>query len=623
MNQLKKFLEYKAYQLRLASLIMTSKAGSGHPTSCLSAADLVAALFFYAMQFDPHNIDNPDNDRFILSKGHAAPLLYAAWKELGLLTDEELYTYREFGSSLEGHPTRRFKYAEAATGSLGMGLSIGAGIALSALMDKRSFYTYVLLGDSELTEGSIWEAAEIASYYKLHNLVALADCNRLGQTGETIHGYHLERYSAKFEAFGWHTIMIDGHDMNQVMGALDKAREEKHPTIILAKTIKGYGISEVENKNGYHGKAFAQQEMDSILKELDQRFPGQASYKSNFDWKPSIPRKTADMSESCMGVAVQEPEYIIGQMLATRKAYGQALVAVGKRCKQVVSLDAEVKNSTYAQTFDEAFPDRFIQCFIAEQNMVGMGIGLQSRGKIPFISTFAAFMSRAHDQIRMAAIGTCPLRCCGSHAGVSIGQDGPSQMGLEDIALMSALPGSVVLYPADAVSTYRLVEQMLEYNQGISYLRTTRPDTPVIYGDKEEFPIGGCKVLRSTDHDRVCIVAAGITLFEALKAADHLASENIAVSVIDLYSVKPLDRETLLKVALSSGNKIITVEDHYIQGGIGEQVCYALRNEKLTITCLAVTELPRSGKPEELMAWAGIDAEAIVKAVKKSCVKTL
>ncbi len=616
MNQLKLFLEYKAYKLRLESLVMTAKAGSGHPTSCLSAADLVAAIFFYAMQFEPRNFNNPDNDRFILSKGHAAPLLYAAWKELGLLTENELYTYRQFGSTLEGHPTRRFAFAEVATGSLGMGLSIGAGIALSALADKREFNTYVLLGDSELTEGSIWEAAELASYNKLHNLIAIADCNRLGQTGETIHGYHMERYSAKFEAFGWHTIIIDGHDMTQIMGALDKARHEKHPTIILAKTIKGYGISEVENKNGYHGKAFVQTDMDSILKELDQRFAHAASYKSDFEWKPHIPKKAIEDSQSCVGVSVDEPVYKMAQMVATRKAYGQALAAIGKSCKQVVSLDAEVKNSTYAQLFEEVYPDRFFQCFIAEQNMVGMGIGFESRGKIPFISTFAAFFSRAYDQLRMAAIGTAPLRCCGSHAGVSIGQDGPSQMGLEDIALMSALPNSVVLYPGDAVSTYHLVQQMLEYNQGISYLRTTRPETPVIYNNTEEFHIGGCKVLRSTDHDKVCIVAAGITLFQALKAADQLISEGLAVSVIDLYSIKPLDRETLLKVAHSSGNKVVTVEDHYLQGGIGEQICYALRNENIKISCLAVTELPRSGKPEELLAWAGIDSASIIKTVK-------
>lgn len=617
MNQLKKFLEYKAYQLRLKSLMMTSKAGSGHPTSCLSAADLVAAIFFHAMTFDPHDKNNPENDRFILSKGHAAPLLYAVWQELGAIPEAELYTYRQFNSTLEGHPTRRFAYAEAATGSLGMGLSIGAGIALSAKLDQRQFDTYVLLGDSELTEGSIWEAAELASFYRLDNLIAIADCNRLGQTGETIHGYHLERYAAKFQAFGWHTIIIDGHDMNAIIGSLDKAVQESLPTIILAKTIKGYGVHEVENKNGYHGKPFPQTEVDSLEKELEKRFPHAAAYSGGYSWQPRIRTITQQADLLCAIDRIKKPAYTKGQMVATRRAYGQALVDVGQSCKTVVSLDAEVKNSTFAQLFEDAYPDRFIQCFIAEQNMVSMAVGLQSRGKIPFVSTFSSFFSRAFDQLRMAAIGTSPLRCCGSHAGVSIGQDGPSQMGLEDIAYMSVLPGSVVLYPCDAVSTHQLVTQMLEYNQGISYLRTTRPETPVLYDNNEEFYIGGCKVLRSSDHDKACVVAAGITLFEALKAYEKLQAEGIAISVIDLYSIKPLDRATLLKIARSSGTRIVTVEDHYIQGGIGAQVCYALRNENVSVTCLAVTEVPRSGKPEELMAWAGIDAAAIIKAIKQ------
>jgi transketolase len=616
-NRLKKFLEFKAYQLRLKSLLMTSKAGSGHPTSCLSAADLVASLFFYSMKFDPADRNNPDNDRFVLSKGHAAPLLYAVWHELGRVSESELYTYRQFESVLEGHPTRRFEFSEAATGSLGIGLSIGAGIALSARMDKRDFKTYVLLGDSELSEGSIWEAAEIASYYKLHNLIALVDCNRLGQTGETMHGHHIERYVAKFEAFGWHVLSVDGHDMTQIMGALDKARQSIMPCILLAKTIKGYGLEQVENKNGFHGKAFAQTEVNALEQELAYRFPRAAEFDDKtYTWQPQLPAQTSNEADSCIGVSARAPRYTLGQMVATRRAYGQALEEVGGVCSQVVSLDAEVKNSTFAQIFEKSYPERFVQCFIAEQNMVGMGVGLQSRGKIPYISTFAAFFARAYDQLRMAAIGACSLRCCGSHAGVSIGQDGPSQMGLEDIAYMSALPNSVILYPCDAVSTYHLVNKMLEYNQGISYLRTTRPETPVIYDNKEEFIIGGCKVLRSSKQDSVCVVAAGITVFEALKAYETLAREGIYISVIDLYSVKPLDKHTVLSIARASGNKVITVEDHYRQGGIGSQVCYALRNESIHITCLAVTALPHSGKPQELMAWAGIDADAIIKAVK-------
>ena len=619
MSELRKYLEYKAYGLRVESIIMTSKAGSGHPTSCLSAADLVAAIFFYAMHFDPHNFDNPDNDRFILSKGHAAPLLYAAWKELGLITQQELYTYRQIDSRLEGHPTLRFPYAEAATGSLGMGLSIGTGMAISALRDWREFHTYVLLGDSELSEGSIWEAAEIASYYKLCNLIAVVDVNRLGQAGPTMHEYHMERYRAKFEAFGWRAIVIDGHDMYQIMKALEKAREESdQPAVILAKTIKGYGVESVENKNGYHGKPFAQQEVTEILQQMETRFADAAHYKHTYDWQPQIPETTQKKEEPCIGASIMPPAYTLGTMVATRHAYGQALADLGSACPGIFSLDAEVSNSTFAEIFQKKFPERFVQCFIAEQNMVSMAVGMQRLGKVPFVSTFSAFLTRAHDQLRMAAIGTAALRVCGSHAGVSIGADGPSQMGLEDIGFMCALPGSAVLYPSDAVSTHRLMEQMVEYNQGISYIRTTRGATPIIYELDQKFVIGGCHVLKTTGHDSACIIAAGITLHEALKAYDILKQKGISVSVIDLYSIKPLDKKTIVATAKSSGKRIITVEDHYLEGGLGEQVCYAVRNTGISVDCLAVTQLPRSGKPQELMALMGIDADAIVKAVTKS-----
>lgn len=615
-NTIKRYLESKAAELRLDSIVMTTIAGSGHPTSCLSAADLVAAIFFYAMRIDSDNFTNPNNDHFILSKGHAAPLLYAAWKQLGAVSQEQLYTYRKFGSNLEGHPTRKFPFAEAATGSLGMGLSIGAGIALTALLDHKDFRTFVLLGDSELTEGSIWEAAEISSYYKLNSIIAIADINRLGQTGETIHGYHIERYSAKFEAFGWQTIIINGHDMYQIMQALDRAvKSTQQPTIILAKTIKGYGVKSVENKNGFHGKAFSQEETNEIITHLEKRAP---TTKLNYSHAGQPSMSSTQNSESCIGKTAASPHYKINTLIATRRAYGDALVCAGNICNQVMSLDAEVKNSTFAEIFEQAYPDRFIQCFIAEQNMVSMAVGLQSQGKIPFVSTFAAFFSRAHDQLRMAAIGESAIRCVGSHAGVSIGADGPSQMGLEDISLFSCLPGSAVLYPCDAVSTHYLVNQMLEYNQGISYLRTTRMATPVIYANDQEFVIGKCIILKKSDHDQACIIAAGVTVHEALKAYDRLAPEQISISIIDLYSIKPLDIETLITTAKNSGNIIITVEDHYMQGGIGEQICYALKNSDISIHCLAVTQLPRSGKPEELMAWANIDAAAIVKTVKKA-----
>lgn len=617
LHGLKKFLEHKAYKMRVESLQMTTQAGSGHPTSALSAADIVAALFFYAMRFDPDNIQNPHNDHFILSKGHAVPILYAAWKELGKLTEDELLTYRRFGSPLEGHPTARLEYVEAATGSLGIGLGVGAGKALADRLDKHENYTYVLMGDSELTEGSVWEAAEIAAHYKLSHLVGIVDCNRLGQSTETIHGWHAQRYAQKFEAFGWKTIVIDGHDMLQIASALDKARaNQDHPTMIIAKTIKGYGVDRVENKEGFHGKAFSEKELEEILPLMEQRFASVAANGNSFQWQPNVPA-TNDTRKKSEPVRIHPSVYKKDEQIATRMAYGQALTHLGAANKQVVALDAEVKNSTFAELFEKKYPERFFQCFIAEQNMVSMGVGFARSGKLPFISTFACFLTRAHDQIRMAAIDQSALKICGSHAGVSIGQDGPSQMGLEDIAMMRALPNSVVLYPCDAPSTQALVEQMVNYDKGISYLRTTREKTPVLYDTNEKFEIGGCKVVHSTGSDQVLIIGAGITLHEALKAHAQLFKENISTAIIDLYCVKPLDVKTLEKVAKTSSNRIITVEDHYLQGGIGEAISFALANTGIEIHCLAVAALPMSGKPEELLKWAEIDAASIIMKVKQ------
>lgn len=617
LHERKDFIEYKAYHLRLSSLLMTTEAGSGHVTSCLSAADIVATLFFYGMRFDPHHFDNPHNDRFILSKGHAAPVLYAAWKEVGMLSQHDLMRYRDFNSVLEGHPTRRFKYTEAATGALGIGLSIGVGMALAAKMDNLDYRTYVLLGDAELAEGCVWEAAEIAAHYKVNNVVGIVDCNRLGQSTESVYGHHLQRYADIFHAIGWHTLVVDGHNVQQLMGAIDKAREQtEHPTMILAKTFKGHGVPLFEDKEGFHGKALTKEQLPQAIAQLEAGAHHAASYEGSYEWHPyDMPSGNVVSSEIIAG-SFDDPKYKIGDMLATRKAYGQALTALGRICPQVISLDADVKNSTFADIFEEKFPERFVQCFVAEQNMVSMAVGFERRGKMPFVSTFASFFSRAADQIRMAAISKARLRLVGSHAGVSIGQDGPSQMGLEDIALMSALPESIVLYPSDAVSAYKLVQVMANYHDGISYLRTTRADTPIIYENYEEFAVGGCKIVRQSENDVACIVAAGITLHEALKAYDVLQAESIAVSVIDLYSVKPLDEQTLKAVAAKSGNIVITVEDHYLHGGIGYAVAYALRNTDIKIECLAVTELPRSGKMDELLAWAKIDAKAIVEKVK-------
>jgi len=617
MNKERLFLEHKAHRMRVNTLLMTSIAGSGHPTSCLSAADLVSALFFHTMRFDPQNPLHPNNDRFILSKGHAAPLLYAAWKEVGVIDEKKLFTYRQLDSELEGHPTLRFPYSEAATGALGIGLSIGAGMALSAKLDDLDFKTYVLLGDGETAEGCVWEAAELAHFYKLNNLIAIVDVNRLGQSDETVHGHHTHRYEEKFAAFGWKPYVIDGHNMQQIVDTLDKAQKsEVHPVVIIAKTIKGHGVEQAEDKLGFHGKAFKKEEVNQLVADLEKRFEKADEFdEKEFVWKPKTPSNENTKIED-NGIGLGDAQFEIGDMMPTRKAYGLALKQAGGADKRVVALDGEVKNSTFSEIFEKKYPKRFFQCFIAEQNMVGMATGFDRRGKIPFVSTFGAFMSRAHDQIRMAAIGQARLRLVGSHAGVSIGQDGPSQMGLEDLAMMCALPGSVVLYPSDAVSTWKLVEQMANYTDGISYLRTTRMPTRVLYENTEQFEIGGSKILRQSDQDKACIVAAGVTVHEALKAYDLLQEKNIHVAVVDLYSIKPLDVKTLLAVGKKSGT-IITTEDHYLEGGLGQTVAAAVANSGIKIKNLAVQKLPCSGKPEELLSWAGIDAQAIVKAVEK------
>lgn len=606
MKEAEKCIAHKAYALRVDVLRMTTAAGSGHATSALSAADIVAVLFFYAMRND---------DQFVLSKGHAAPVLYAAWKQRGAFADDQLMTYRKMSSVLEGHPTPRFFGAPAATGSLGQGLSVGLGMSLAARLDGSDVKTYVLLGDGELAEGSVWEAAEVAAYYKAENLVAVVDVNRLGQTGETMEGHDLEHYAQKFSAFGWHVIKVDGHAVGELMRAVDEAKKiTGRPTVILAKTLKGYGVALAQDKNGFHGKAFSQEELPSLLAELKKTFAEAAAYQCAEQQSVKLPSRKKITNTA----QIPAPSYTKGEAVPTRKAYGQALAALGSTAKNLVSLDAEVKNSTFAELFEAAHPERFFQCFIAEQNMVGMGVGMAAAGKIAYLSTFACFFSRAHDQIRMAAIGQSSIKLVGSHAGVSIGEDGPSQMGLEDIALFRALPKSVVLYPCDAVSTWKLVGAMANYQDGLSYLRTTRGATPVVYDNNEQFSLGGCKVLRENkSSNTVCVVAAGITIHEALKAHELLKNDGIEIAVIDLYSIKPLDEKTLKLVAQKSNNRVLTVEDHYLEGGLGEAVVYALRNTGVTIECLAVTKLPCSGSIAELLAYEGIDAAAIVKKIKE------
>ncbi len=602
-------LKKLATLIRYHILTMTTRAGSGHPTSSLSATELMAGLMFGGIfRYDLDNPKHPNNDRLIFSKGHASPLFYALWAAAGKVTDDELKTYRQFGSPLEGHPTMTFRYTEAATGSLGQGLSIGLGIALNAkYLDKLPYTTYVLLGDSEMAEGSQWETMQLAAHYKLDNLVGVLDVNRLGQRGETMYGYDLMAYENRIQAFGWETILIDGHSFPEVLAAYNRAMTvTDKPVMIIAKTIKGKGVSFIENKNGWHGKTLNKEELARALPELgpvDHAVRGTVT--APLDLKPPamVPKPAAPMT------------YKLGDSLATRKAYGNALKRLYPQFPNLVSLDGEVSNSTYAETFGDAYPQKFFEMYIAEQNMVGAGLGLATRGKIPFVSTFAAFFSRAFDQIRMSQYTEPNLKFCGSHAGVSIGEDGPSQMGLEDLAMFRTMLDGVVLYPADAVSAERLVEEALKHH-GTAYIRTSRGATPIIYGPEEQFPIGGCKVLRQSPQDVATVIAAGVTLFEALAAYDELNQEGIRIRVIDLYSIKPVDAATLMDAARAT-KALITVEDHYPEGGIGEAVRSALAPNPVPVYSLAVTKKPKSGKPAELLDFEEISRQAIVKLVKQ------
>ncbi len=688
-----KNLEKLAKLIRYYSLVSTTEAGSGHPTSSLSAADLMATLmfggFFHADIDDPKNLNN---DRLIFSKGHASPLLYSLYAAAGKISEKELLTLRKLESRLEGHPTMRFPFTEAATGSLGQGLSIGVGMALNAKLDKLSYKTYVLLGDSEMAEGSVWEAIQIAMYYKLDNLIGILDVNRLGQRGETMYGHKVQAYVKRISAFGWQTYAIDGHDLKEISKAFDRAMRVKgRPTMIIAKTIKGKGVKIFENKDGWHGKALTADQLQMALKELgeiDKDIHGELL-------KP----KSAEISNSQFSISKQIQNsnsknvssftFQVSESYATRKAYGEALVRIAEKYPQIVVLDAEVSNSTFAEIFQKAYPKRFFEMYIAEQNMVGAAAGLARRGKIPFVSTFAAFFTRAYDQIRMAQYSDSNIKFCGSHAGVSIGEDGPSQMGLEDIAMFRTLLDGVVLYPCDAVSTHALVEEAAKH-KGNVYIRTTRALTPVIYdphfisppheGESERgsgittefiahnFRIGGSCVIRQSPNDSITIVSAGITLHEALAAHEEMKKEGVNLRVIDLYSIKPIDSATLAKAAHET-QAIITVEDHFAEGGIGEAVRSALdyfpspsafakalvdrhpspdsarahgrvaqRGEgeskkvllsptgrgqgeggdvRARVYSLAVRKMPQSGKPQELLNYEEISKDAIINKVKE------
>ncbi len=595
--------------IRYYILVSTTEAGSGHPTSSLSATDLMNCLLFGgAFRFDPDHPEHPNNDRLIFSKGHASPLLYALWTAAGKVSEEELMSLRKFGSPLEGHPTPAFRYAEAATGSLGQGLPIGLGMALNAkYIDKLTYRTYVLLGDSEMAEGSQWEALQIAAHYKLDNLIGILDVNRLGQRGETMYGHDLDAYQRRVAAFGWETITIDGHNNDEILSAYQKAGQvEGRPVMIIARTVKGKGVSFIEDRNGWHGKALNKEELKQALAELgdvDKSLRGVIAAPENL-------RLQAQQSQP-----TQKLLYLADKPVATRKAYGNALARLFPKFPDMVVLDGEVSNSTHSEVFKERHPERFFEMYIAEQNMAGAALGLSRRGKLPFVSTFAAFMTRAFDQIRMSQYSEANIKFCGSHAGVSIGEDGPSQMGLEDIAMFRAILGRVVLYPADAIAAERLVEEAAK-KKGIVYIRTTRKETPIIYRTNEEFPVGGSKVLKQSDKDAVTIVAAGITLHEALAAYEELKKEGVFIRIVDLYSIKPADKETLRKAA-NVTQAFITVEDHFSEGGIGETVRTLMADVDVPVHSLCVTKMPKSGKPGELLDYEEISKSAIIMKVKE------
>lgn len=591
-------------QLRVDAVRASAKAGSGHPTSSMSAADLAAVLLAAHFRYDFDDPKNPANDRLVFSKGHASPLVYGLFRAAGVLSEEEFGTYRQFGSRLEGHPTPVLPWVDVATGSLGQGLPIGVGMALAGKrLDRLPFRVWVICGDSEMAEGSMWEAAEHAAFYELDNVTAIIDVNRLGQRGETMHGWDLASYSNRFRAFGWHAIEIDGHDVDEIHAAYEEAqRTSGKPTVIVAKTLKGKGYSKIENKDGWHGKAMSPEDAAEALAEL-------GGIRNII---VSVPKPEHGEPHRFQPAPGEWPRYDVGSEVATRKAYGDALAALGGERGDVVALDGEVSNSTYSELFRDAHPERFFEMYIAEQQLVAAAVGMQVLGWKPFISTFAAFLSRAYDFVRMAAISRATLKICGSHAGVSIGEDGPSQMALEDIAEFRAIHGSTVLYPCDGNQTATLVRAMGDLD-GISYLRTTRGNTPVLYSPDEQFPIGGSKTVR--DGDDIAIVAAGITLHEALKAAESLAADGISARVIDLYSVKPLDAATLRSLTMP----IVTVEDHWPEGGLGDAVLGALADaeNRPRVVKLAVVGLPHSGKPAELLAAAGIDAAAIEQAARR------
>ncbi len=607
-------LQNIATQLRIDSITATTAAGSGHPTSCMSAAEIVSALFFHVMRFDPQHPQDRDNDRFVLSKGHAAPVLYSAWAELGLFPRERLKTLRQFHSDLEGHPTPLLPFVAVPTGSLGQGLAVGLGMSLASRMEDRENRSYVLMGDGEIAEGSVWESAELAAFHQVDSLCAIVDVNRLGQSQPTMLQHDMEVYEQRWTAFGWRALVVDGHDLEELLAAFEQAQATHgRPAVILARTFKGHGVSFLEDKEDWHGKALKPAEAEKALAELQPRLQPDAV-------RPMPPPPARSRARMAQPAPMPAPAFDRAKPSATREAFGEALAAAAPGDPRLNALDGDVKNSTFTQDFQAKAPGRFVEGFIAEQNMVGMAMGLAAAGRIPFVSTFACFLTRAADFVRLAGLARLNVKFVGTHAGVSIGEDGGSQMGLEDLALFRALPDSTVFYPSDATSAWRAVELAIR-QPGIVYIRTGRPKQPVLYDAAESFEIGRGKLLRQSDQDVATVVAAGVTLNEALKAADELKQQGIAIRVIDLFSVRPVDQALLLEAAKASHNLLITVEDHHAAGGLGDAVAEAVGPEGVRVVRLAVREMPHSGKPEELLHQQKIDAAAIQETVHKLVVK--
>lgn len=611
-------LQDKATHLRIDSVRSTTEAGSGHPTSCASAAEIMSVLFFSVMRYDPHDPHGRDSDVFVLSKGHAAPILYAAWAEAGAFPRERLLTLRKIDSDLEGHPTTLLPFVDVATGSLGQGLSVGVGIALHAKeFDHSTQRVFVLMGDGESAEGSVWEAAQWAALRKLNNLCAIIDINRLGQSQPTMLQWDLAIYKTRWEAFGWKVLPVDGHSIPDLIAAFEAAaRDVDRPTIILARTLKGKGLIGIEGLEGWHGKTLDKPTSGKVIAELASHLSGAGE-----EWKPSLPsdrrgssKTTADGHSS---FSEKSPYLIGGKEVATRKGFADSLAALAKADSRIVVLDGDVKNSTYTEEFEKVAPDRFLEGYIAEQNIIGMAMGLAARGKVPFASLFSCFLTRAYDFMRLTAISHLNVKIAGTHCGVSIGEDGPTQMGLEDLAMLCAQPNFTVLYPADATSAWQATA-LIASQSGPCYLRLGRPKSAILYGPDEMFMIGKCKVLRKSEKDKALVVAGGVTVFEALAAYDELQRDGISIRVIDLFSVQPLDREELIASARACGGVVITVEDHYAHGGLGDAVLWALAEERVRAFKLAVREIPHSGKSTELIEKYGISSGHIVSAVKSA-----